>query len=450
MSYKSRRSGLMVLSLAGMLLLAACDETPSFLEFDEEKAATLPGDRMPILKQDEGIQVDASLSDRPIEIPASITRADWPAHHGAPSGFGDHPALAENIALHQSTSVGDGEGFKNREAVTPVVAGGVVFMMDAEGAISAHRATNIDQLLWKNDGVANAEGDVMLAGGLAFGESKLFAVSGNGLLAAFDPASGRELWRQAINIPVRAAPTVASGAVYVPTIDSQLHAFDAATGTNIWVDRGISEGASFVASASASYSSSLLAVPYASSELRVLTADEGSQIWSDLLSMTKRNIATSEFSGMGGDPVIVGNALYAVSASGIMGAYRLDNGRRIWEQQISSVNTPWVVGNVLYVLSTDDQLIALNRIDGRVYWLTQLPQYENEKEHKDAYTWSGPVLAGGKLYVVGAHGELKTFDPMTGALVGTMEVPDHIVTAPVIAGDKMYLASKDAKLYVLY
>lgn len=443
--YKKLYSG-----FAALLLLAACDDAPSWLSFEEEKAPALPGERVPILKQDEGLQADASLSGIPIELQTAVTRSDWPAHHGNNTGFGGHPALPEDIALHESISIGGGEGFENREAITPVVAGGVVFMMDAEGAISAHRTSDVDQLLWKNDGVANAEGDPMLAGGLAFGESKLFAVSGNGLLAAFDPASGRELWRQAINIPVRAAPTVAAGLVYVLTIDSQMHAFDAATGNNIWMDRGISEGASFVANASASFSSGLLAVPYASSELRVLTADEGVQLWSDLLSLTKRNIATSEFSGMGGDPVIVGNALYAVSTSGILGAYRLDNGRRIWEQPISSVNTPWVTGNVLYVISTDSQLVALHRMDGRVYWVTQLPRYANEEKHLDAHTWSGPTLGGSKLYVVGAHGELKSVNPLTGELIATQEVPDGIMTAPVIAGDKMYLASQDARLHVLY
>lgn len=433
-----------------MLALAACDDVSDLLEFDGDKKPPLPGERVPILKQDEGLAPDASLSSTPMDVPAPITRADWPAHHGDTSGFGDHPMLPEQIEMRGSVSVGGGEGFENREAVSPVVAGGVVFMMDAEGSISAHRAGDVDQLLWKNDGVANSEGDAMLAGGLAFGESKLFAVSGNGLLAAFDPASGRELWRQPINIPVRAAPTVASGKVFVPTIDSQLHAFDAATGASVWVDRGISEGASYVASASVSYGSSLLAVPYASSELRVLTADEGGQIWSDVLAQTRRNMATGEFSGMGGDPVIVGNALYAVSASGILGAYRLDNGRRIWEQPIASVSTPWVAGNAIFVLSADAQLIALNRIDGRIYWVAQLPRYANEEDHMDAYTWSGPVLAGGKVYVVGAHGELKSFNPKTGELIATQDVPDGIITSPVIAGDRMYLASQNAMLYVFY
>jgi outer membrane protein assembly factor BamB len=439
-----------LLAMSALLLLAACDDLPDWLQSETDKAPTLPGERIAILKQETDLKVDESLSATPMEIPAAMTRSDWPAHHGDPSGFGDHPVLSEQISLQQTMSVGDGEAFENKEAITPVVAGGVVFGMDAVGAISAHRASDANQLLWKNAGVANAEEDVMLAGGLAFGESKLFAVSGNGLLAAFDPASGRELWRQAINIPVRAAPTVAAGRVYVVTIDSQMHAFDAATGTNVWLDRGINEGASFIASASASYSNGLLAVPYASSELRVLTADEGAQIWSDTLATSKRNVAAGEFSGMGGDPVIVGNALYAVSASGIFGAYRLDNGLRIWEQPISSVNTPWVVGNVVYVLSTEAQLIALNRIDGRVYWITTLPKYKNEKDQLDAYTWSGPVLAGGKLYVVGAHGELKSFNPTTGALVDTLDVPDDIVTSPVIAGDKMYLAAQNAKIYVLY
>lgn len=429
--------------------LQACDSLPGWMK-GETKKEVLPGDRIAILKQDEALSADASLSSTPMVLPDAEPRENWPAHSGNVDALLGHISFIDMPTKQDKTSIGDGAAFEHGEAVKPVVFADVVYAMDAKGMISAQQSSNISNTLWKNNGVANAEETVMLAGGMAYGDGKLFAVSGNGLIAAFDAASGRELWRQEMNIPVRSAPLVTNGKVFVVTIDSQTFSYDAATGSPLWTDRGVSEGASFVANASPSYANGLIVIPYASSELRTLTADDGQQIWADVLAMARRNSATSEFSGMGGDPVILGNALYAVSTSGVLSAYRLDNGLRVWEQPVSSVNTPLVVGNVVYVLSSESTLMALNRIDGRIYWLTPLPRFADEKKQEDAFSWYGPVLAGGKLYIVGAHGEMRRFDPMTGAAIDTISVPEHIVTPPVIVNNRMFMTTQDAKLVSLY
>mgnify|MGYP002366466597 CR=1 FL=1 len=132
-----------------------------------------------------------------------------------------------------------------------------------------------------------------------------------------------------------------------------------------------------------------------------------------------------------------------------MGAYRLDNGQRVWDQAIASVNPLTVTGNAIFLLSSEDTLTALNRMDGRVYWVTPLPRYKNAEDKKNPYRWYGPALSNGRLYVAGAHGEMRVFSALSGELLATVNIPEGIATAPIAMGDVLYLAGKTAMVYAL-
>lgn len=440
-------------AMAAVTLLAACDSVPDVPDWmgggKEETGLKIEGERIAVLRQDSELTAD-DMSGAPMELAAAQSLAEWPQHSGSAAGYATTLTAAGDFTHTDSTTIGEGAAYEHGAVPPPIVAGGSVFAMDAEGHISAHDVADVDRELWLSNGVANEDEDSMLGGGIAYDSGTIYAISGNGLAAALDAASGRELWRQDIRIPVRAAPLVANGKLYITTTDSKLFALDAATGDVIWEDQGVSEGASFLASAAPVYQDGLLAVPYPSAELNVLTADEGTQLWSDVLAMTKRNAAASNFSGVGGAPVMAGNAIYAVSTAGVLSAYRLDNGFRVWERPISSANRPWLSGNTLFVLATDGRLIALNRLDGRIYWISKLPAYEVEEKRLHPYRWSGPVLVDDTLYIVGAHGVMKRFNALSGVESEALDIADDVMTAPVVAGGRMYLLSKDATLHVIY
>ncbi len=442
---------LFVYPLALLLTLTGCDSLPGWMGGVKKKIEPLPGERTAVIPTRAGaLKADPSLQGAGFAMPEVQPCAEWPQHGGNLASAPVHCALPQDISVRGSATVGGGEAFERGTAIPPVTGDGKVFVMDAGGSISAHAARKVDTVHWKVPGVADKEGQAMLGGGLAYANGILYAVSGRGLAAAFDAGNGRELWRHAINTPVRAAPKAASGMLFVVTADSQTLALDARSGDVRWSHRGINEGASFLAYASPSLARDLVAAPYASGEIYVLDAATGKELWNDTLSPPKRTEATALFTGIGGDPVIVGNALYAVSSAGFLGAYRFDNGSRVWEREVASVDMPWVAGDRVFLLSTDDVLMALNRMDGRVYWSLPLPRYEDEKEHKGRYSWSGPILAGEKLYVVGAHGQMRVFSPETGAEERQVEIPEGVYTAPILAGETMYLMTQDAKLTALY
>lgn len=419
------KNSVLLLTLLG---LTACSLWKGGDDTDVKKAE---GTRLEVIKSETQLTPDPSLTSTPPELPPA-------------------DSFPETLTHSDSVTIGDGQDFIYNITPQPTIGSTAIYAMDAAGNISAHDAQNISSILWRNTGVADEDETTLLTGGLAYANGVVYAVSGNGLVAAFDGTSGRELWRQDIKIPVRSAPKVENGRVFIVTIDSQIFSLDAATGATQWSVRGVNEGSSFLALASPVTANGGVIAPLSSGELKVLQETDGTEIWSDVVNASKRMLATANFSGFGGDPVVAGNALYVASASGVLAAYRLDNGLRVWEQPVASTQTPLVAGNALFLLTSDATLTAFNRLDGRVFWVATLPRYDNQKDKTDPYHWSGPVMAGGKLYVTGAHGEMKVFNPATGAETATLDIADDVYAAPIISGSRMLLVRKNAELLSLY
>jgi outer membrane protein assembly factor BamB len=61
---------------------------------------------------------------------------------------------------------------------------------------------------------------------------------------------------------------------------------------------------------------------------------------------------------------------------------------------------------------------------------------------------AGPLLAGGRVLVVGSLGELWSLEPATGELLGATEIPDGVTLAPVVADGRLILVDDGGTLHV--
>ncbi len=414
---------LVAIVVCSAFVLTSCDGA-------EDVPAPIQGTRIDALASLSQLAPDPSLAQTPPSLPPS---------EQFPATFGHRV----------SATVGEGNAFAFGITPRPALVDRTVYAMDARGYLSAHDVLDIDQVLWRSEGVSDADQSAILTGGITVAGGVVFAASGNGRVAAFDTTTGHQLWRQDLNVPVRAAPRVDDGRLFLVTVDSQLFALNTTSGAVLWSARGVSEGSSFLALASPAVVPGGVIAPFASGEMSFFQADTGTPRWSDRVTSGRRMLASSNFGGFGGDPVVVGNALYATSASGLLVAYRVDNGLRVWEQPVASTEAPLVAGNAVFVMASDAHLLAFNRFDGRIFWTTTLPRFEDETNHRGVYHWSSPVLAGGMLYVAGAHGKMHMFHPTTGTASGVMDIPKGVNISPLVHSGRMLLFSTQATLSVL-
>jgi len=140
-------------------------------------------------------------------------------------------------------------------------------------------------------------------------------------------------------------------------------------------------------------------------------------------------------------PAIDGGTVFAIGHAGRMIATSARTGERQWAITVPSLQQPWVVAETIFVVDTSGQMLAVTRRDGKIQWTAKLP---GQNVH-----WSGPVLAGGKLWAVSSKGTLVSVEAQTGKVAGSQELGGEVHIAPVVAGGRMYVLTDGAKLIAL-
>lgn len=434
----SRFTSLIVVAM----LLGACSYLPSWMGGGDGEEEKLPGERIDVLPADTAIKPAESLKDDPVVVPDAAAQDAWPQDSGNAAHALSNIAFSGALAPAGETHVGKDNDWEAGVVPNFVVADGKIFAMDAKGYISAHHAGSLGAPVWVSGRGTNADETNILGGGLAYDGGVLYATSGNGKVFALDAADGKKRWEQTLNLPLRSAPLAAYGKLFVLTASNELYALNESDGSTAWVHQGIEETAGFLGLVTPATAEGLVVVPYSSGEIRVLKAESGEEAWTDSLVLPHRTSATAVFTGIDANPVVEDGVVYAVGSSGVLAASNLVSGQRLWEQEISAINTPWVAGNTLYVISTKNELIALKKEDGRVRWVKKLPA----KDDDEAIEWYGPVMAGGKLWIFGDHGRAMAVDATNGA-IAEFKVADGVMTPPVVVGGVLYVISKDATLH---
>jgi outer membrane protein assembly factor BamB len=92
------------------------------------------------------------------------------------------------------------------------------------------------------------------------------------------------------------------------------------------------------------------------------------------------------------------------------------------------------------VVDTGGQLIAISRREGTILWTTKLA---------GSTSWSGPLLAGGRLWLTSNKGQLVGVEAATGKLAVTQDLGQPVYVAPVVAGARMFVLTDKAKLIAL-
>lgn len=439
------RPGGVVVLVAAATLLAACGEG-SWFGGDSKKP--IPGERISVLPQDEGVAPDARIESVAVKLPPETDNRDWPQ----PSGYvGEHIAnpAAKGFEIAWRTSIGSGNSRDGRISAAPVIVAGKVFAIDADEDLSAVDAAT-GRLLWQMDLAPDDDrSGGGSGGGAAYFEGRLYVATGYAQVICLDPETRKEIWRTTLTGPFRAGPAVAGGRVFAVSSDNQIHALDAATGRKLWTHSGLAEGAGIYGGAAPVIAGNTLVAGLSSGELFALRVDNGRVLWSDSLAGIQRSDAVSALPDVRGFPVVDRGQVIAAGHASRLVDIDLRSGARVWEQDLGSFNTPWVAGDFLYMITDNAQMLCISRVDGRIRWVQQLQRFEDEKKKTGAITWSGPILAGGRLFAANTAGQAIVASPETGKILSDIALPGSVSVLPVVASGTIYVLTDDADLLAL-
>lgn len=221
----------------------------------------------------------------------------------------------------------------------------------------------------------------------------LFAADTDGNVYAFEPQTGKRIWRAETGARVVSGPTVSGNSVLVGTLDGEVIALKRADGAKLW---------------NAKVSSEVVAPPVGDGNLVVarsvdgkvvgLSAVSGAPLWS-----FDRSVPNLTLRGLS-EPLIHGGRVFAGLDNGRIAALRANDGQPVWEQAVA-------------VATGRNELERLTDVDGAL------------------------LAEGREVYAISFGGELACFDGETGQVLWRRSVKSY--NGVVIAGD-LVIASDEA------
>ena len=431
----------LIAALAGLTILPGCIQREEILQGERlDPRAVLSPDGPAA----EGGITTANVA---LSLPPVRGNSDWPQRAGNALHASGNEAIGAGTARVFAVDIGAASDRRHRITADPIVAAGLVFTMDSRATVTG--TTTGGGRVWSTDlRPATETGESASGGGLAFEGNRVFATTGYGELVALDARTGGIAWRQKVDAPIGGAPTVANGVVYVVGRDAGGWSVRANDGKVLWRIFGNDAMAGVMGVTAPAVSGSTVIFPMATGQVMAVDAANGTQIWSGDVAGARVGRSIALFRDMTGDPVIVGDTVYAGTSSGRTAAFDLATGAMKWSAREGASSPVLAVGNSVFLVNDQAQLIRLDAATGTRVWAQKLPYFTAQKVRKQSKVWNhyGPVLAGNRLYIASSDGYLRVFDPNSGTLIGTAEIPGGAATAPAIAGQTLYVVSHDGQL----
>jgi outer membrane protein assembly factor BamB len=406
----------------------------------------LPGKREPVVAGRKTMRVDEGTPK--VELPTAVSNAAWPQAGGNPAHFMGHLAAGQRLGEAWSANIGAGGGYRRKIMAQPVVADGIVYVMDSDAVVSAIDVAG-GRRVWRFDTRKDDDDSTNVGGGLTVDQGTLYAVNGLAELVALDAAKGTVRWRSNFGAPTRSAPTVVEGRLFVTTIEDRLLALATDDGRQLWSHQAANATTSILGRPAPAYSDGLVVAGFGSGELATLHAESGTPVWTDTLAAAISGSNIADFAAIRGLPVVGDGRVYAIGMGGLAVAVDLPSGRRLWERQASGEDSPWAAGSWLFIVTLEQKMGAVNRDDGRVAWVTELPRWKNPEKEKDPITWYGPLLAGDRLVVAGTNHQALAVSPYTGEILGRQDLSGAASLGPVVAGGTVFVVTDDGRLLAL-
>ena len=430
------------IALASSILLTACSEDDLIL----------PGKRESVVGviDPEAVAAEQAFQNqvRPISLPAVTSNANWPQAPGTPAFRADHPALNAPLTQIWSANIGEGDSRKQRITAAPVVMGGLIYTLDSDAQVTA--TSTAGQTVWQTDvRPARDKSGQATGGGLAYDSGRLYVTVGYGSLVALDAETGGEVWRQRLEGTGSGAPTIVDGLIYLTSGDDRGWALDAENGRLLWQVTASPDVNNVLGAPAPAVADGLAIFAFGSGEVQAVFRRGGLRRWDASVSGERPGAALGAVGDVTAPPTVSGNSVYIGNLSGRTVALELQSGARRWTLDEGAFGNVVAAGDSVFLVSDQNQLMRVSAADGSRVWAVDLPKFVNRKPRRRAEVVAhhGPILAGGRIIVASNDGLIRSFDPTSGALLESVEIPGGASSQPVVAGGVLYVLSSKGKLH---
>ncbi len=311
-----------------------------------------------------------------------------------------------------------------RLGLQPAGDGSRVYAASHDGNVTAFNPETGKQI-WRN------KLETELTAGPGVGEGRVVVGTQDGYAIALDAATGEEQWRVEIEGESLARPLIKDDTVIMQTIDNRLEALYLFDGRKRWTLVQSAPVLTMRGSASPVIVGQTVIAGFDSGRIVAADLDTGTIVWESLLSPPKGRSDLDRLSDIDGSLAVVGQDVYATGYQGRLASLASESGQVLWNRDVSSFSGVSADWNSVFTVRDDGEIVALKRVNGNEIW-------RNASLLRREPTL--PVPFNTTVVVGDFEGYLHFFNNIDGEPVARVRLARKAVTAvPLVIANRLFV-----------
>ena len=315
-----------------------------------------------------------------------------------------------------STKIGDGQG-DGFYKITPTLVDGVLYVASSDGEVAAISAAEGDRL-WR------VELDRPLSGGVGYHDRSLYLGGADGSVLQLSADDGVVKWEAAVSGEVLAAPAVSDDWVIVQTYDGKLLGFQPGADEPAWIFTSDVPVLTLRGTSTPMLVGGNAIAGFGDGKVVAVDVNSGNVSWESRIGVPQGSSEIDRIVDIDGAMTQQGIELFVASYQGRVAALDSRTGRKLWQQNVSSVTGTHVGFGNVYVADVDGTLSAFLRTGQGVRWQNIELGYRQ---------LSRPTPVSSYVATVDFDGYLHLLSQVDGQIVGRTKIGGDAARADMIA-----------------
>lgn len=315
-----------------------------------------------------------------------------------------------------SSKIGDGQG-DGFYKITPTLVDGVLYVASSDGEVAAISAADGDRL-WR------VELERPLSGGVGYHDRSLYLGGADGSVLQLSADDGVVEWEAAVSGEVLAAPAVSDDWVIVQTYDGKLLGFQSGADEPTWTFTSDVPVLTLRGTSTPILVGGNAIAGFGDGKVIAVDVNSGNVSWESRIGVPQGSSEIDRIVDIDGAMTQQGIELFVASYQGRVAALDNRTGRKLWQQNVSSVTGTHVGFGNVYVADVDGTLSAFLRTGQGVRWQNIELGYRQ---------LSRPTPVSSYVATVDFDGYLHLLSQVDGRIVGRTKIGGDAARADMIA-----------------
>ena len=274
-------------------------------------------------------------------------------------------------------------------------------------------------------------------------QNNIYVADNIGFIYSIGLNNGKLVWIKNHGIPIKSNIKIYKNKIFLINQDNRILCFNTKNGSKIWDIRSVP---SFIKlqnflSSAISKQGDVIAIN-SSGDLLKVNANNGKIAWS--LNTLESTLAHATDFFKSSEIVIIDDNIIVSSKSSLF-SYNLNTGYTNWKQEVSSIGAPIIDGKNIFILTDNGYFVIIDKDTGIIISSTNILKILKKKKQETKIT--GFIMGSGKIYSVTSNGYLIVSSPVSGKVEYFKKIGDPVTSTPIINNGKLYILTKNSRIY---